>query len=490
MVFTLTMVRSCPSSSYSDILSICRLLCHYRILLLIMWAPGSSPAKFSVITPEHLINTTVGAEVVFICHLSPPINASDMEIRWFRSQYHSPVHLYRKGKDENDQQLPEYQGRTELITKNIHNGSVGLRIRNISIPDEGQYRCFFEDPVSKSYEEGILELSVTVTGSPLHIHIVGHHDGGILVVSRSSQWYPEPKMDWKWEDGKRLASASDITARADGSFDIENSLTVHEPSNRKLSCCIRNKLGKCEKSVVVTIDEGFFPRVSPWMILFCIYVAGSMCCALLAILYIRKKSKNKVVKLKKKEETIGLLEAEIKWRKAYEHRESVTFDERTAYNKLLLTVDAKKVQPTDQALNMPNTEERFDTEPCILGLQRFAEGKHYWEVEVHERSGRFWSAGAAEETVRRKGGFRESPDNGIFVLRATQDEYLPVTTNADPIDLTERLQRIGVFLDFEGGQLVFFNAVNKQHVFTFEHNFTTQMVPFFYIGQGTEFTVL
>lgn len=215
-----------------------------------------------------------------------------------------------------------------------------------------------------------------------------------------------------------------------------------------------------------------------------------MCCALLAILYIRKKSKNKVVKLKKKEETIGLLEAEIKWRKAYEHRESVTFDERTAYNKLLLTVDAKKVQPTDQALNMPNTEERFDTEPCILGLQRFAEGKHYWEVEVHEGSGRFWSAGAAEETVRRKGGFRESPDNGIFVLRATQDEYLPVTTDADPIHLTERLQRIGMFLDFEGGQLVFFNAVNKQHVFTFEHNFTTQMVPFFYIGQGTEFTVL
>ncbi|XP_078501902.1 butyrophilin subfamily 1 member A1-like isoform X2 [Lissotriton helveticus] len=478
---TLTMVRSCPSSSHSDILSLCRLLRHYSIFLVIMCVPGSSPAKFSVLTPEHLVNTTVGAEVVFMCHLSPPINASDMEIRWFRSQYHSPVHLYRKGRDENDQQLPEYQGRTELITDNIHTGSVGLRIRNISIPDEGQYRCFFEDPVSKSYEEGILELSVTVTGSPLLIHIVGYHDGGILVVCSSSEWYPEPKIDWKWEDGKRLASASDITVRADGSFDIESSLTVHEPSNRKLSCCIRNKLGKCEKSVRVTIDEVFFPRVSTWMILFCVFFAGSTICVLLAILYLRKKSRNRVVKLRNKEETIGLLMAEIK---------SVMFDERTAYNKLLVSRGAKTVQPIDQALNVPNTEERFDTEPCILGLQRFTEGKHYWEVEVQEESGRFWSAGAAEETVRRKGGFRESPDIGIFVLRATQDEYLPVTPDADPIHLTGRLQRIGVFLDFEGGQLVFFNAVNKQHVFTFEHNFATQMVPFFYIGQGTEFTVL
>ncbi|XP_069093430.1 butyrophilin subfamily 1 member A1-like [Pleurodeles waltl] len=484
------MVRSCRSSIYSNILSLCGLIRHYSIFWVIVCAPGSSPAKFLVITPEHLINTTEGAEAVFFCHLSPPLSAANMEIRWFRSQYHSPVHLYRKGKDENDNQLPEYQGRTELITDNIHNGSVGLRIRNISIPDEGQYRCFFEDPVLKSYEEGILELSVTVAGSPLHIHVVGHHDGGILVRCRSSRWYPEPKMDWKREDGKRLASASDVTARADGSFDIENSLTVHKSSNRKLSCCIRNKLGNCEKSVDVTIDDVFFPRVSPWMIFFCVYLAGSMIGVLLATLYIRKKSKRKVVKLKKKEETIGLLETEIKWRKAYEHRESVTFDERTAYNKLLLSLDSKKVQPTNQALTVPTNEERFDTEPCILGLQRFTEGKHYWEVEVQEKSGRFWSAGVAEETIRRKGGFRESPDSGIFVLRATQDEYLPVSTDADPIHLTERLHRIGVFLDFEGRQLVFFNALSMQHVFTFKYSFTTHMVPFFYIGQGTEFTVL
>uniref|UniRef100_A0A8C8S9I3 Ig-like domain-containing protein n=1 Tax=Pelusios castaneus TaxID=367368 RepID=A0A8C8S9I3_9SAUR len=81
-----------------------------------------------------------------------------MEVRWFRSQFSSVVHLYRDGQDQDGEQIPEYRGRTELLKDNIANGRVSLRIRNIRPSDDGQYTCFFQSSVS--YEDALLDLQM------------------------------------------------------------------------------------------------------------------------------------------------------------------------------------------------------------------------------------------------------------------------------------------------------------------------------------------
>ncbi|TFJ96528.1 sugar ABC transporter [Platysternon megacephalum] len=100
----------------------------------------------------------MGEDIILPCHLSPKMSAENMEVRWFRSEFTSFVHLYQHGKDEYGQQMPEYHGRTELLKAGIVDGNVALGIVNIRLSDEGQYRCFVQDGVF--HEEAVLELKV------------------------------------------------------------------------------------------------------------------------------------------------------------------------------------------------------------------------------------------------------------------------------------------------------------------------------------------
>ncbi|KAH1175257.1 hypothetical protein KIL84_021671 [Mauremys mutica] len=101
-------------------------------------------AHFTVTGPDRPITASVGGEAVLPCHLSPKMSAQSMEVRWFRSQHSAVVHLYQDGQDRYENQMLDYQGRTELLKDDITNGSVSLRIRDIRPSDEGQYACLFQ----------------------------------------------------------------------------------------------------------------------------------------------------------------------------------------------------------------------------------------------------------------------------------------------------------------------------------------------------------
>uniref|UniRef100_K7FSV9 Ig-like domain-containing protein n=1 Tax=Pelodiscus sinensis TaxID=13735 RepID=K7FSV9_PELSI len=130
----------------------------YLTLCLLLWAPRLAPAQFTVMGPKCPIAASLGGEAVLSCHLSPRMSAESMEVRWFRSQFSAVVHLYRDGQDQFGEQMPEYRGRTELLKHNIADGKVSLRIRDIRPSDEGQYTCLFQS--GDFYEEALLEVQV------------------------------------------------------------------------------------------------------------------------------------------------------------------------------------------------------------------------------------------------------------------------------------------------------------------------------------------
>ncbi|XP_039357614.1 myelin-oligodendrocyte glycoprotein-like [Mauremys reevesii] len=115
-------------------------------------------AKFTVIGPSDPVSAIRGQETVLPCHLSPSMSAANMEVRWFRSDFASFVHLYRDGKDQYDGQMPDYWGRTELLKAGLTDGIVPLRILDIRLADEGRYLCFVQDDTF--YGETVLELRV------------------------------------------------------------------------------------------------------------------------------------------------------------------------------------------------------------------------------------------------------------------------------------------------------------------------------------------
>ncbi|XP_036095550.1 E3 ubiquitin-protein ligase TRIM58 isoform X3 [Molossus molossus] len=129
----------------------------------------------------------------------------------------------------------------------------------------------------------------------------------------------------------------------------------------------------------------------------------------------------------------------------------IKLDPATAHPSLLLTADLRSVKDGELWRDVPNNPERFDTWPCILGLQNFSSGRHYWEVMVGERAE--WGLGVSQDTVPRKGETTPSPENGVWAMWLLKgNEYMVLASPSVPLLHLERPRHIGIFLDYEAGQ--------------------------------------
>ncbi|XP_067399180.1 butyrophilin subfamily 1 member A1-like [Emydura macquarii macquarii] len=400
------------------------------------------------------------------------MSAESMELRWFRSQFSAVVHLYRDGQDQYGKQMPEYRGRTELLKDNITDGRVSLRIRDIRPSDDGQYKCFFQSGVS--YEEALLELQVAGLGSDPAISVEGHQDGGIRVVCRSSGWFPEPKVLWRDLQGQLLPSASvNISQEANGLFQTEAAIVLTEESNRKVSCCVRNPRLNQERESAISIAELFFPRLNPWM------VALSVILALLAVLIpLASYCFWKQHRAKEK------LQIELRWRLAQTYAVDVTLDPDTAQCNVILSEDRKSVKHGDTRQDLPDTPERFDTCVIVLGAEGFTGGRRYWEVEVGDKTR--WTLGVCRESVSRKGWITCTPENGYWTIWLKGGRFEALTSSPTPLPVSVRPRRVGIFLDYEAGEVSFYNVTDRSQLFTFTDTFSGTLHPYLHPGVNDE----
>ncbi|XP_036170077.1 E3 ubiquitin-protein ligase TRIM58 isoform X4 [Myotis myotis] len=158
----------------------------------------------------------------------------------------------------------------------------------------------------------------------------------------------------------------------------------------------------------------------------------------------------------------------------------VKLDPATAHPSLLLTADLRSVQDGELWRDVPNNPERFDTWPCILGLQNFSSGRHYWEVMVGERAE--WGLGVSQDTVPRKGETTPSPENGVWAMwLLKENEYMVLASPSVPLLHLERPRRIGIFLDYEAGEISFYDITNGSYIYTFSQLFNGVLRPYFFI---------
>ncbi|EPQ06914.1 Tripartite motif-containing protein 58 [Myotis brandtii] len=162
----------------------------------------------------------------------------------------------------------------------------------------------------------------------------------------------------------------------------------------------------------------------------------------------------------------------------------VKLDPATAHPSLLLTADLRSVQDGELWRDVPNNPERFDTWPCILGLQNFSSGRHYWEVMVGERAE--WGLGVSQDTVSRKGETTPSPENGVWAMwLLKENEYMVLASPSVPLLHLERPRRIGIFLDYEAGEISFYDITNGSYIYTFSQLFNGVLRPYFFICDTT-----
>ncbi|NXM67545.1 BT1A1 protein, partial [Serilophus lunatus] len=145
---------------------------------------------------------------------------------------------------------------------------------------------------------------------------------------------------------------------------------------------------------------------------------------------------------------------------------AVTLDPATAHPELLLSEDGKSVRRVAGARQLPDTPERFDYWPFVLGHPAFAGGRHCWAVAVGD--GGDWAVGVAREDIPRKGRLSLGPQGGIWGLESWGGQVRALTPRkVTPVPLRGAPRRVSVHLDYPGGTVAFLDAEEGGLLFLF-----------------------
>ncbi|XP_078144055.1 uncharacterized protein LOC144542175 [Centroberyx gerrardi] len=156
----------------------------------------------------------------------------------------------------------------------------------------------------------------------------------------------------------------------------------------------------------------------------------------------------------------------------------VALDPNTAHARVLLSADNTAMSIVEEPQNVPDHPGRFNVALAALGKTGFTSGRHYWEVSV---AGRLcYHLGMASESSKRKGIIVARPSNGFWTLTMNkQGQYRALDMRPASIPVQVPPATLGILLDYKKGQISFYDAVRRDHIYSFVgQKFTNKIYPF------------
>ncbi|XP_069374405.1 butyrophilin subfamily 1 member A1 isoform X2 [Paralichthys olivaceus] len=155
----------------------------------------------------------------------------------------------------------------------------------------------------------------------------------------------------------------------------------------------------------------------------------------------------------------------------------VSLDPMTSHPWLQMSDDQRMVQEGLTPSNLPDNPQRFDSWPCVLGWEGYSSGRHYWEVDIANKG--YWRVGLATANSKRQGRFPMNPKQGFWALWRSTHDFFACTKPETPLPVGLVAKRMGIYLDYEEGQISFYNAETKSHIYTFTGTFREKLYPLF-----------
>ncbi|XP_077327909.1 E3 ubiquitin-protein ligase TRIM39-like [Lithobates pipiens] len=144
----------------------------------------------------------------------------------------------------------------------------------------------------------------------------------------------------------------------------------------------------------------------------------------------------------------------------------ILLDGNTANDELQISDDRKTVSGSDIDQNPPETPERFQYWPQVLSSQSFSSGRHYWEVDVGGSD--WWVVGMCYPSIERRG--EESVigrNKKSWGLHRYINQYWVVhDSDETPLPPNPCSNRFRTDLDYEAGQISFYDPIRHLHNFT------------------------
>ncbi|XP_020853539.1 putative E3 ubiquitin-protein ligase TRIML1 [Phascolarctos cinereus] len=146
------------------------------------------------------------------------------------------------------------------------------------------------------------------------------------------------------------------------------------------------------------------------------------------------------------------------------YQREITLDPETANPHLILSEDLRSFNYTSVPQDLPDNAERFDCALTVLGAQTFTSGKHYWEVEVGDKTE--WSVGICEDSVSRKGTHSLSSKDvrTLAAFKSGNDFFL--WNSQCGLRKSKPIHKVGIFLDYEKGHIGFYNVTDKSLIYS------------------------
>ncbi|XP_053235368.1 thaicobrin-like [Podarcis raffonei] len=140
----------------------------------------------------------------------------------------------------------------------------------------------------------------------------------------------------------------------------------------------------------------------------------------------------------------------------YLKKAKVTLDPETAHPQLILSADHLSVTCGDMCEEVPDNPKRFNQLTVVLGREAFTEGRYSWEVTVGNEEE--WALGVARKSVRRKGMFNFTPQEGVWAMGKWRGQYRALSDNPYHLHPSGELRRIRVTLNYTGQRVAFFDV--------------------------------
>ncbi|GAA6102417.1 butyrophilin subfamily 1 member A1-like isoform X3, partial [Tachysurus ichikawai] len=265
---------------------------------------------------------------------------------------------------------------------------------------------------------------------------------------------PEPDVLWLDREGVTLTAEDTQRHRETELFTVKSRITVYDyrDSNR-FYCRLQQQHHMMETEII--ISSGVF-GVWKWAVsisvVACLFLVGLILTGIFS--YKKELLKKKMFRV------------------------DVTLDPDSAHPELILSDDGKQVRRVDTPQDLPDSPQRFKF-PSSLGKQSFSTGRFYYEVQVREKTD--WILGVVRENIERKEWITRCPQNGFWTLWLWNENQYKARAGPDvPLTLSEKVEVVGVFVDYEEGLVSFYDVKSRSRIYSFTgQSFTEKLYPYF-----------
>ncbi|XP_016053281.1 PREDICTED: putative tripartite motif-containing protein 75 [Miniopterus natalensis] len=161
-------------------------------------------------------------------------------------------------------------------------------------------------------------------------------------------------------------------------------------------------------------------------------------------------------------------------------REEVTLDPKTAHPNLLVSEDKKSVTFMRKKQRVRRNPKGFSVDPVVLGSEGFACGRHYWEVQVGDKPE--WAVGVCKDSLTKERKQSPPRQNRCWTIQLQNGDYVAQGSIPVALVLKEKPRGIGIYLDYELGQVSFYSLNDMSHIHSFMDTFSEVLKPYFCVG--------